>query len=377
MASPSPSPDSEPSFERDSDDALLDAFEKVIEEETPDKQEIALLRQRLKREQQLKARDRRYAKELEKRLAIAEERVEFALAISQRSSEPVSFTPKRHKSSDAVVHIVHSDLHVGETVDPARVNGANRYDEEIAHESFNQLWDLSYNILEWRRKGSLRIETGVLALIGDLMTGHLHEDQRRTNSMHPFEEVGWLLDRYEYHIPRFLDRTGLKKLFIPCCRGNHGRNYEGKKRYALASEDSYEQFLYGRLAKVFKGDKRIEFIISESEFTYGEIFGMRMRYMHGDQFRFQGGVGGIAVPLLRFIQKLDQADPRGRAKHNFMGHWHQWMNLGHVTVNGSLIGTTTYGAGLGMYDSPKQDFSLWTADDGLVDSAPICIQRKV
>jgi hypothetical protein len=216
-----------------------------------------------------------------------------------------------------------------------------------------------------------------LALIGDLMTGHLHEDQKRTNTMHPFQETAWLLERYEYHIPKFLDRTGIKKLWVPCARGNHGRNYDGKKRYAVAAEDSFEQFIYGELARRFKGDKRIEFLLSESEFTYGWMFNRRIRYMHGDQFKFGGGVGGIAVPMMRFLTRLDQNDPGGRADHTFMGHWHHRMNLGNATVNGSLIGTTTYGAGLGLHDKPQQDFSLWNADDGQIDSTPICIQRKL
>lgn len=357
--------------------ATRKAFEKAIEKEAPEARELRRLDRELSKARLSASQEKKWRKELEKQLQKADERVEFLLGLDTRDTTQVTVTSKRYAKHDAVAHLFASDWHVGERVDPKRVDGINRYDEEIAAESVGQYFDLAQQYIHWRRTGNLRIETAVLGLGGDLMTGHLHEDQRRTNTMHPFEECSFLLDQLEEHIPRFVERAKVKKLWVPCVRGNHGRNYEGKKRFNVASEDSYEQFIYSRLARLFRGDKRIEFILTESEYARLGVFGHSFRYMHGDQFNYAGGVGGIAMPTLRFIQKLDQADPRGRADMNFLGHWHQRMGLGHVTINGSLIGTTTYGYGKGFCDTPKQDFSLFNAADGLIDSAPICIQRKL
>jgi hypothetical protein len=128
-----------------------EAFEKVISKEAPDSRELRRLEKKLKAAGLSLREEKRYSKELEKKVAEAEKRVDLALALSTHESSKISFTPRRFSRSEAVAHIVHSDLHVGERVDPKRVNNTNRYDEEVAHESLNQLWDLSTNILKWRR----------------------------------------------------------------------------------------------------------------------------------------------------------------------------------------------------------------------------------
>jgi len=356
---------------------LSDAFDKAIAKEDPSVQEIKRLQRQLKQARVSTANEKRYAKELEKKLGEAEERVEVALALDLSGSTEVKISTRKTSALDALAHVFCSDWHVGERVDPKKVDGLNRYDAEIASDSIDQLFERVIQIVTWRRKSNLRIPSMILGLGGDLMTGHLHEDQRRTNTMHPFEECGFLIDHLEAQIHRVLDRLRLEKLWVPCVRGNHGRNHEGKKRYNVGAEDSYEQFVYGRLARIFEGDRRVEFILTESEYVHLDVAGRRFRYMHGDQFRYAGGVGGVTVPAMRFVQRLDQNDPNGRAYVNYMGHWHDRTRAGTIRINGSLCGTTSYGYGLGLIDGPKQDFQIYSTEHGLIDSCPLLISRKL
>ena len=115
--------------------------------------------------------------------------------------------------------------------------------------------------------------------------------------------------------------------------------------------------MYLNLAKRFEGEKRIKFIIPRSQHYYLEVYGKTIRFMHGHNIRYYGGVGGITVPLNKAIAQWDKLQ---RADLAVLGHFHQFLDGGRWLVNGSLIGYNAFAlANKFEYEPPKQAFFLW------------------
>jgi hypothetical protein len=180
-------------------------------------------------------------KEMKRLIGIIEEQekqVEVALALADAQAT-LSKVPKIKSGpgGSAVAFAIASDWHVEETVDPRNVNGLNAYDLDIARDRVRQFFQKVVRLTEIQRAGT-KIDTLVLALLGDLMTGYIHEELRETNGLSPTETVLWLQDEIASGLA--LLEKHYERLVIPCSFGNHGRchdadtellTWDGWKRY--------------------------------------------------------------------------------------------------------------------------------------------------
>jgi hypothetical protein len=117
-----------------------------------------------------------------------------------------------------------------------------------------------------------------------------------------------------------------------------------------------EWMLYKLLAKHWEKDPRVTFHVASGAMMYLELYGKTYRFMHGDHVNFQGGIGGLCVPLLKAVHKLNQST---HAACTFVGHFHQASDFGAVVCNGSLIGYNAYAVTKQIpYERPKQQFIL-------------------
>lgn len=263
-------------------------------------------------------------------------------------------TAKTASKNEAIPFIIGSDWHFGERVDPSTVNYLNRYDPDIAEDSINKFFDRAALLTNISRQDN-HIETGVLALLGDLMTGYIHDELKETNHLSPQQELLALLRILKNKIPEMCDKAGFKKLYIICTDGNHGRGQQ-EKLVSSRMHNSHEFLLYHLLAEELKNDKRIEFIISDSVFTYIKIWGLDIRFMHGDTLKYSGGIGGLEVPLRKALARLNSQRP---AIMTFLGHFHQLIFGPEFTVNESIIGAGPYSHQFGFPARPaRQAFLL-------------------
>ncbi len=256
--------------------------------------------------------------------------------------ERVEASPKT-KNPAAFVLLV-SDTHVGETVDPRTVGNRNAYNPTICRRRFESLAEGALWMLEsWRggKKGyGWGIDTVVAWLGGDIITGHLHDDQRESNSMHPTEELLFAFDRCVALLESLAAHPGIKQVVVPTSWGNHGR-LTIKPRVATAARTSLEWLLYMQLARHFKGHAKIRIMVGRDTFTYLEVYGLKLRFTHGDKgLKYAGGIGGLTVPLVKWLHRLNQTR---HADVTNIGHWHQYLDIGSAVVNNSLIGYSAYG----------------------------------
>ncbi len=258
-----------------------------------------------------------------------------------------------------------SDWHVEEPVDPAKVNGLNEYNLEIADRCIDRMADA----FEWMlRDPRYDCRAGVVWLGGDLYSGYIHEELQEGNSLSPVEAVLWLQERIEKMLRKIAATTKLERILVPCNDGNHGR-LTHKIRVSTRTANSLEHLLYKNLAGRLSDDKRFEFQVAEGEWSFLDVFDQSLAFTHGDTFRYQGGVGGISIPLRRGINEMRKYR---KVSHVSLGHFHQRSDFGDISVNGSMIGVNPYSMHIHASPEPRQQ-SWFLVDQtrGKSISAPI------
>lgn len=292
-------------------------------------------------------------------------------AISQISTHEIE--PKHgSKTSEAVMVMLASDWHVEERVDPKTVNGLNKYNPEIAKKCGDTFFRNGLRLTQIFQK-DIRIETIILALLGDFFTNDIHEELAEINAMPPMEACRFAQDMIASGIDFLLDRFK-GNLVIPCHSGNHARTTKDQ-RHATEAGHSLEFYMYHNLATYFRDEKRVQFIIPKSYLSYIDVYGRTVRFHHGHMVRYQGGVGGIYIPMNKALAQWDKST---RADLSCNGHFHQLRDGGNFVVNGSMIGWNAYGTAIKAdYEEPKQACFLLDKKRGRTISAPILFDRRM
>lgn len=264
-----------------------------------------------------------------------------------------------------------SDWHVEEKVDPVAVSYRNEYNLDIADRRVKRFFHgIVWNIQHHRASKDIVIRDLVLALSGDLITGYIHEELLESNELSPTEAVRWLLPRLRAGIQYLLDVLELEHIEVVCSHGNHGRTTM-KPRVATAAENSYENLMYHMLAEYFREEKRVHFEITNSPHQYVEVYDFTLHFHHGDSLRYLGGVGGLAIPLLKAVPAWDAVR---YAHYHHVGHFHQLSDFGRAMVNGSLIGFGAYSQWIkASPEPPQQLFYLLDSKRGKCQSTAIWV----
>jgi len=267
---------------------------------------------------------------------------------------PLKFELKLSKNdSEATAVVLASDFHLEETVRPETVNGLNKYNLNIAERRVEQFFQNTLKLVK-KEQNATKIDTLVLALLGDFISGNIHEELLENCSLRPIEAIVFAENLLIAGINHLLDNSDLK-LIIPCHVGNHTRI---TKKIHISTEkgNSLETFMYHHMLNHFKGNDRVTFMVADGYLSYLRIYDYTICFHHGHAVKYGGGVGGLTIPVRKAIsqwQKLKNAD-----LHCF-GHFHQFFDGGNFICNGSLIGFSPFATMIkGDYEVPKQAFFL-------------------
>jgi hypothetical protein len=339
-----------------------DGFKRAARDWTAAKKEAALLAEReatVSPEVTIEARklrDRVRLLEREKSaltaaLEEATERQDFLDATQDRGPGIV----RRERASglrEGTAVTLWSDWHVEEPVDPDKVGGLNEYSLPIADESIRGLVRGVCELVEKERHAFV-INDLVIGLIGDLFSGHIHDDLVEACELSPIEAVIWLQQRISGAIRAILAETKIERVIVACQPGNHGRTTL-KPRISTRAENSYEWLMYHTLSSMFADDPRIEFRITKSELLYVPIYDRVVRFTHGDAIKYAGGVGGVHIPLRKAIMGWDSAR---KADLTCLGHFHTHLTHPSYVTNGSLIGYGPFSQRIKAdFEAPQQAF---------------------
>jgi hypothetical protein len=267
-----------------------------------------------------------------------------------------------------------SDVHFEETVEPETIDWLNAYSIPIATLRLKKFFEaVIWNVEHHRADGNIRIRSLVLSLLGDLITGYIHRELVESNGCSPTLATFQLMRILRDGIATLLEHGGFEKIVIPCSIGNHGRTTD-KQQISTGYANSFEWLLYNLLKDMFAHEKRVHFEVTADRHQYVEVYGKTLGFHHGDSVRSLGGVGGIAVPLLRAIPRWDSVR-RCHIRH--VGHFHQYRDFGSLVVNGPLIGFAPYSQFIGAgYEEPSQAFYLIDSEAGKCQSTPLWVKSS-
>ncbi len=299
----------------------------------------------------------------------AEKRLTLALSIQgEVSPEPIA--ARKRKQNEATAFLVASDWHVGELVDPRTVNGKNRYNPDIAARRAVKFFQNGLRLVQGARSG-VTVDVAVLCLLGDMITGHIHEELVESNTMSPSEEILFCSGLLVQGIDFLLKEGKFKRIIVPCCWGNHGRTTH-RRRISTGAKNSFEWLMYHSLSQRYEKDDRVEFVVADGAHIYLDVYGYTLRLHHGDNVQYRGGVGGLGIPLRKATDAWDQFRD---ADLTVMGHYHQFVDFGYALVNGSLIGFNPYALSIkARFEVPRQAFFLMDRDRGKSLVAPIWVE---
>ena len=282
---------------------------------------------------------------------------------------PDRFEVKQEHPSESIAVLVGSDWHIEERVDPKVVDGVNEFNLEISTARVEKFFQNGLSMIEMCRART-RIDTLVLALLGDIITGYIHEELTENNYLSPVEAVHKSYLLIQGGIDFLLKEGGLSKVIIPCCVGNHGRTTH-RQRVSTSVKNSYEWLLYQFLAMAYKNDPRVQFIIADGYFVFADLYNTKIRFHHGEDIKYIGGVGGLTIPLNKAIAQWNKMR---RVDIDVLGHWHTRINTRDAVVNGSLIGYSAYSIYIkASYEPPSQNFFLVHPEYGKTVEIPIMV----
>lgn len=294
----------------------------------------------------------------------ADRRLDHALAIRKHEGVRQVEIKARAGVSQSTAFIIGSDWHVEETIDPSTVGDANSYNLGIAEKRIDAFFQNGYRLVEIQRAGT-DIDDLVLGLLGDHMTGYIHEELQESNGLSPTQTILWLKPRIIGGI-RALAKN-FKRVTVVCTIGNHGRTTL-KKRVSTSYKNSFEWMMYHDLAEKFDGTN-VRFEITNGYHAWVKCYDYPIRFHHGDSIRYKDGIGGLTIPAMKKIAKWNTE----RAAYlDVFGHWHQYFDGGKFISNGCLIGYSPFAVMIGApYEPPSQAFFLINRDRGKTIVAPI------
>jgi len=313
-----------------------------------------------------RATQKRQARSAAETRALADRVVELQATVDfmHRASEhtPSIRTPRsRPKTGKRIASPVFflSDLHFGESVTLEESLHQNEYNMAESKRRFAKCID---NML-WLRADMARTQScddTLLVLGGDIVSGDIHDELRETNDGGMLDQCGAAVAAIAPGVKALADATpGV--LHIVAVGGNHGRLTK-KKQVKNNFQHSVEHIgVYHplRLALGDLGDK-VAWHIPRAERFLFDLHGRRVSIQHGDMIRSQGGIGGVLVPMTRYVTRDAKADLY------MFGHFHQAECFGKCAINGSLIGESAYTGWLGVESRPPEQVAfVLDADRGV------------
>jgi hypothetical protein len=271
-----------------------------------------------------------------------------ALSLKQRVTSH-TITAKSQMNGEATLIALASDWHIEEPVRPAQVNGLNEYNLEIARKRADNFFATLLRLVQIEQQNT-RVHHLILALLGDFITNDIHEELAETAQLEPAVAIRMAQELIISGIDHLLSKSKLT-ITVVCHSGNHARTTR-EQRHATEHGHSLEWLLYHALADHYENNNRITFLIPEAYHSYVQVYGLTVRFHHGHEINYKGGVGGITIPVRKAIAQWNTLRP---ASVDCFGHFHQAFDGNNFICNGSMMGYNAYALSIkAAFEEPVQ-----------------------
>ena len=269
-----------------------------------------------------------------------------------------------------------SDIHAEETVNPEVMNWVNGYDLSISKKRVENFFTNICKVAFDDLKG-IKFKGIVINLLGDMITGWIHEELAQSNGTAPMEACVMLSSWLRSGI-RLLSRQ-FGYVFIPCVIGNHGRMTH-KQPHKNPTTSSFDWLIYAMLQDAFSEDKRVIFQVPKSPDTFYKVFDYRFCIEHGNNFK--GGSNAISgiypsIALGNYRKKNVEQAVGNPFDYLWIGDKHQLKFLGSIFINGSVIGYNEYARDMKFgFEKPQQQFAVIDPIRGATIKGEIFVESK-
>lgn len=346
----------------------IEALREVEQKADDAARNLAQVRRERDRE---KARAERFALEAAELRSLLDMHNAIAAA---KPKPPRWMAPKRRgKGHRATMVAFLSDTHFDEVVDPVRMGGINAYDRDIATQRLKRFAE-KVTMLARDYSAGVTFDGLVLAMGGDVFSGDIHEELRRSNEDSMLGSVLYWQEQLEACIRLLADEFG--KVHIPCTFGNHGRTTE-KPLINQEARTNFDWFLCRQLQRTIVDD-RITWDVPETRDTYFTSYDTTVCLNHGNETTGGGGIGGIFPPIMRMKARKSERDAAlGKRWATLMiGHWHQEIFAPQqgIIVNPSMKGYDAFARRHNFRpERPAQLAFIITPEHGITDGRPVIV----
>ena len=284
-------------------------------------------------------------------------------------SIPKAKKPKgSHKSQICVAPL--TDLHIGDKVEAEQMAGLNEYSIDIFNKRLFGWANTLLQLVELRRN-SVPINELVIPMLGDMISGDIHEELARTNIDNC---MGQMIRGANLVAQALMFLAGnFATIRVHGVVGNHGRMTRKppmKDKYM-----DWDYMLYQWVAAFCREQKNITFDIPKSFVNSFEAGNKRILIMHGDSVPGSGVGTSILRQVSNFRNVLHYA-----FDSVMMGHFHRIdemdIGTGEVHICGTMKGGDEYALQkLVVYSPPKHIATYWHPEHGYIGKEIIYLNR--
>lgn len=263
-----------------------------------------------------------------------------------------------------------SDWHIEERVDWDTINWHNEYNPTIAEFRAKNFFKNALRLTNICAKDT-EVKNVVIWILWDMFSWYIHEELMESNYMSPTEAMNFLDDLLDSWFKYILENSNYNFTII-CKDGNHTRTTP-KIRVSTRYKNSLEYFLFGMIAKRYKDNPRMNFIVEKWIHTYFKVYNKTIRYSHWDMIKFWWWVWGITIPVNKAINQFNKIK---WADLDIFWHFHQTISSKNFMCNWSLKWYDSYALSIKAdFEEPQQTFCLINQDWKKTLEAPIFLDK--
>ena len=270
----------------------------------------------------------------------------------------------RRKKASVALLAMYSDVQMGEKTDPRQCDGWGRFNCAIAEARTQQYLDRLTRYVTVQRAG-YTIDECYVVVLGDLISGDIHEELMRTNEVPPPVQAilaGRLLAALVHGLARHF-----KRVIVHCIGGSNHSRLTKKYQFKGGALNSYDFVAHEHAFALLAKCPTVEthHYLSKKEIL--NIAGFNFLCGHGDTVKAWMGIPwyGIERDLSREARRrLERIMEQQRANepltagfdYGLGAHWHTPF-VGpsfRYVVNGSLTGTNELDHTVGRHAPPQQ-----------------------
>jgi len=156
-------------------------------------------------------------KKLEEQIARLEKEHDAILKL-KRPVKNVEIKASRSGNSEATAIVIFSDWHIEETVKPSTVFNRNKFNLDIAEQRAKECFTKTARLIK-KEQQDVVIKDCIVGLLGDFITGAIHDENLETCALRPVEAVIRVRNILHAGIVYLLANTDVNYTFV-CSVGN-------------------------------------------------------------------------------------------------------------------------------------------------------------